>query len=519
MFRKLLLTLVLTIACLSMKGQYENYGLGFKFRFFPYNFYDWKEDVNKDFIVDTQDVLRIYDAINKADDSSLSADVNLDKIVDTQDVLKVYDFIQTDMNPTLVAPEETFKVIEEAVKICEDANMIVNSPLHMINMFFPVDNGLLTYIDPVSMVQSETLLWEFRYDQGVKAIVYRAERQNDGTWLKTDSLYELFGGYIPTTPVFNRLESIVRNAIVIEPLQSDKHYYKTIGNEYLYLDGEFGVEGKMTVAGGAQLDSKRPGKVIKIGDVLNGKVFLIDRAACPSYKSVSDILASHLEENGGDGEFSKFYELLQSSGSVNTIRNNTSSASRNGNLVYVSDYSSDSDKRMIEDFLNSYQYTMYIPTNEAMDEAFEKGLPTMEMLDAAYEISEDSARYIQGIMRNFVKYHIQEQALFIDQGYETGKYFSMKFNPATGTLVRLAVEKGGSDIFVEGISSPKQAVNKAKMYNVIAHEYWLNNNANRIQSSSSFVLHAIDHPLLYNYGAENNQFEKMDWIHPIYEAE
>jgi len=55
------------------------------------------------------------------------------------------------------------------------------------------------------------------------------------------------------------------------------------------------------------------------------------------------------------------------------------------------------------------------------------------------------------------------------------------------------------------------------MYNVMAREYWLNNSkaesATMIETSSSVVLHAIDHPLLYKYkeGAdltlpENNQF-------------
>ena len=51
----------------------------------------------------------------------------------------------------------------------------------------------------------------------------------------------------------------------------------------------------------------------------------------------------------------------------------------------------------------------------------------------------------------------------------------------------------------------------------MAREYWLNNrnaeSATLIETSSSVVLHAIDHPLLYKYreGAdltlpENNQF-------------
>ena len=52
-----------------------------------------KEDVNQDGVVDTQDVLRIYDFMlaGKEPNAQTAEDVNGDGIVDTQDVLKIYE--------------------------------------------------------------------------------------------------------------------------------------------------------------------------------------------------------------------------------------------------------------------------------------------------------------------------------------------------------------------------------------------------------------------------------------------
>jgi hypothetical protein len=122
-------------------------------------------------------------------------------------------------------------------------------------------------------------------------------------------------------------------------------------------------------------------------------------------------------------------------------------------------------------------------------------------------------------MLDFVKYHIQDNSIFIDGGddFASGRYETAKTNPSTGRSYRLTINNDGKNLTVTGVNSNVQTVNKEKMYNVIAREYWLNNSkaesATMIETSSSVVLHAIDHPLLYKYkiGAdlalpENNQF-------------
>jgi len=52
-------------------------------------------DVNEDGVVDTQDVLSVYEGIQEDDtlNTYIPADVNMDMTVDTQDVLRIYDYM------------------------------------------------------------------------------------------------------------------------------------------------------------------------------------------------------------------------------------------------------------------------------------------------------------------------------------------------------------------------------------------------------------------------------------------
>lgn len=52
------------------------------------------QDVNKDGLVDTQDVLAVYVGMESGETDGL--DVNEDGNVDTQDVLNIYDYMQND---------------------------------------------------------------------------------------------------------------------------------------------------------------------------------------------------------------------------------------------------------------------------------------------------------------------------------------------------------------------------------------------------------------------------------------
>ena len=453
---------------------------------------------------------------------------------------------------------ENLSVIYNAVSLLE-YQAYLNSMVSRYSFFIPVNEGLLTYIDPVSLGQAETHIWKFKMNpnpgtnkfSAIMAVIYKAEKQDDGTWLQTDSLRTIVGSS-STDQLFDRIEDLLDNIIVIGDVVEGKEYYQTKGRNFVKVGGPINVPGAMTVSGGFQIENGTPLTVSSVYNMENGKSYIVDTPVYTAQKAVSDILAE-------DGEFSDFFELLRECGALATstgTKVNWSSTSKNGNLIYIPEKADES----VNYLLNTYHYTIFAPTNDAMADARLKGLPTMEMLDEAVAIDEDDstkliapsdpsenpmlytliqqhfidaipgdslaldsvndvAARIRKVMLDFVKYHIQDNSIFIDNGDEfaSGRYETAKTNPSTGRSYRLTLDNDGTDLKVTGVNSKQQSVNKSKMYNVMAREYWLNNakaeSATMIETSSSVVLHAIDKPLLYKYkeGAdltlpENNQF-------------
>jgi uncharacterized surface protein with fasciclin (FAS1) repeats len=453
---------------------------------------------------------------------------------------------------------ENLSVIYNAVSLLE-YQAYLNSMVSRYSFFIPVNEGLLTYIDPVSLGQAETHIWKFKMNpnpgtnkfSAIMAVVYKAEKQDDGTWLQTDSLRTIVGSS-STDQLFDRIEDLLDNIIVIGDVEEGKEYYQTKGRNFVKVGGPINVPGAMTVSGGFQIENGTPLTVSSVYNMENGKSYIVETPVYTAQKAVSDILAE-------DDEFSEFFELLRECGALATstgTKVNWSSTSKNGNLIYIPEKADES----VNYLLNTYHYTIFAPTNDAMADARAKGLPTMEMLDEAVAIDEDDstkliapsdpsenpmlytliqqhfidaipgdslaldsvndvAARIRKVMLDFVKYHIQDNSIFIDNGDEfaSGRYETAKTNPSTGRSYRLTLDNDGTDLKVTGVNSKQQSVNKSKMYNVMAREYWLNNakaeSATMIETSSSVVLHAIDKPLLYKYkeGAdltlpENNQF-------------
>ncbi len=428
--------------------------------------------------------------------------------------------------PALVT--DAMSVIYNAISVLQ-FDAYLNSMVSRYSFFIPLNDGMLTYIDPVSLGQNETHMWKFRYDPKganayarIRASVYVATRGEDGTWVQGDSLSVIVGSESSQKlkdPVYGRLEDILDNIIVVGDIEQGKSYYKTKGNNYIKVGGQVGVAGAMTASGGWQIDNDQPETVTQIYNMENGKSYVTTSPVYTSHNACSDVFSAN-------DNFSEFYSILQACGALATSskKNSWSSVSKNGNLIYIPE----KDTESINYLLNTFHYTIYAPTNEAMEEAFAMGLPTLEMLDEAmaideddtteiYKEIEDSAAHLRKVMLDFVKYHIQDNSIFIDNGFESGNYETAKTNPSTGRSFKLTVDVDANDLYVEGVCSEKQKVNKDKMYNVCTREYWLNNatasRATLIETASSVVLHAVDHPLLYKYKPEadltlpeNNQF-------------
>lgn len=468
------------------------------FYFYPYCFYDWKQDVNKDKVVDTQDVLQIYEYVAANDGATVNdvVDVNGDGTVDTQDVLAVYENIQDPYLVSLVNRGPAIEVMKNAINMMDYYYVLLHDAVLQLSIFLPTDDNLLTYVEPLSLARSIRTgqpyhIWKFSvdpsrpYNSRVTAKVYEAGADAGDGSSEPKVLQEVSGNIVNS-----RLEDVLRNGLVNEWIRPDKHYYRTLANTFIRVDTD--AAGNMTVSGGLQNEQGAPVKVVQTTDVVNGTVYITDAHAYTTARTVYDILDSK-------DYFSEFLELVIYSDMLSTIMNlgTNQHAFRN-----VQNFSYSEGRRL----MGNYHYTLYAPTNVAMSAARDHGLPTTSEFDAAEEAGNtERMEQIVSIWRDFIRYHVQENAVFIDGEVVDATFPSAKTNPQTGRPYNMHVEADAKGITVTDGIGQRVPVSTTKDYNQMAREYWGNYNANMSYTVSleptittTIVVQPIETPLQFS---------------------
>ena len=443
----------------------------------------------------------------------------------------------------------------------------------------PTNNALLSFIDPCSYSQDIRRLWEISLtpDKDLRAYAYDCTVAPDGTVSKKAS-----GSYsiISSNALTDRLEDMLDNIIIVEPYREGKKYYKTKGRNFVKVEKK--GEKKYEVAGsyhdnfGKSLESVDAYDGV---DIKNGITVALDAVAMGTPNSVTRTLHDAVVD--GESIFSEFCAMVQECA---TNKRNTKDKWTAGDKEYGNLFSFKAKGRVGgEDapasgkatyLLNNFHYTMYAPTNDAMQKAYAMGLPTLDDLaDAeAYDeanglknTSESTADAIREVMLDFVKYHIQDNAIFVDVD-TTGTFSSVKTELTISTSVKenvredqlenynividdegnemktlqddgrytivyypgtyiagrpygLNVKVDGGEMYVtdcrNGYDKKSHAflggnqtkvVTKEGAYNLMAREYWFtgsdtNPDGMMIDNSSFVVIHAIEDPLIFADGS------------------
>ena len=445
--------------------------------------------------------------------------------------------------PAVINTEE-LNIIKNAIDNMDYAAYL-NSMVSTYSFFIPTNNGLLTYVDPVSYGKTTSEMWEFHYDetktsaQRIYADVYACQQDESGNWVKTgDRLRQVTGG-TGNAQIQNRMEDILDNIIGVEEVYDGKRYIITKGKNFIEIGGTANVAGSMTASGTWQTENGTPCMVREIYNMENGRAYIVDGVLSGTRYSVSDMLAQN-------EDLREFYKMMVRCGMFGTTTSdNYCSTSQNkdnqenqelgivsrGNLVTTSGSGS---SRKTYSLFNAFHYTVYAPTNEAMQKAYAAGLPSLEDLDAAEKYDSEhedegseTAEEMMSVMRDFVRYHIQNNSIYLDNGFATGNYESLKnkMEPTTneqgesqnadgayycisGSPYRVTVNSVSPTAMTitDAMGNTRNVITSGGLYNLQVREYWLNgtniNNANTIQNSSTAVIHAIDGPLLF----DENQF-------------
>ena len=171
-------------------------------------------------------------------------------------------------------------------------------------------------------------------------------------------------------------------------------------------------------------------------------------------------------------------------------------------------------------YFNSFNYTVYAPDNEAMQKAYDLGLPKWSDIKAIYEpvreryeqekADKNISPEIQALrekalvmveeINSFIRYHFQDNSIYADNVIDEGEYATacsdtarirQKLNITGGHGILYVTDNSGQTITID-------TNNSTRYVNVMTRDYELNKRSHVISNSSFAVVHQISTPLNFH---------------------
>ena len=406
--------------------------------------------------------------------------------------------------PTLV--NENMKIMRWAIEQYGfDAYLLSMDSYY--SFILPTDDAFKAYVDPLSVAKGEPEVWEFYYDEKGKRVKAKAYEYDMESGTK--------GAEKSTAPtlaqVDDRLEDIIDYHIIVDTIDlshDGKLYYRNKANGTVRVD--VSPQGGYNVSGGYQIEREIPIHVTldNIKDQTkegNGKTYIVPDVMMTSLQSAYSAITAQAGDEANPGPFYEFHKLMGESGAF-----------------YV-DEDFASFGQTVEAF-NTYHYTIYIPSNEAVREAIAAGLPTMEQAEEFilsqeenYSFDEDDYRdSIRAIIADFVNYHIQDNSVYVGGGYNVGNYETSTLDEETGTFCRLSVVGTNSDLTVtDGAGNVQKVLTEdPKLYNIMTRDYLFDasdlQQSKLIETSSFAVIHHVKDALYHHKDQVVGYKEKVE---------
>lgn len=438
-----------------------------------------------------------------------------------------------------------FQTITNPLQIL-DYYVYLSQPSFAVIALMPTDDAMRSFVDPASYYNNYSQvpqMWEFNIDtskrtwEQLSADVYDCTFDDDGNPVQKDAKRTTLTGLSNTSDVMtNRMKYLLDNSIVMGFYKEGNEYYKTLGNSYVRIRKEGGIYKVTSPLYAHEVTATAY-------EAENGLVLAMDSPIVPNRNSVASVLSQH-------PEFSEYLWALEYSGALSKLDSKDYWVAGDqdfGNLLntkqagYIG--AEDATNQKVTYLLNGYHYTIYAPTNAAMAEAFAAGLPDAAAMEKAeqLDIEEDlwgtpasHTDSLKEVLLNFVKYHIHDDALFLDNALEPGAYdsgmteFVEKTNideesgetVPSGTYIagpsyKLKVRNGSRLEVTDNMGTTAEVVKQDGLYNLVASEYWTEGRSNtipytaRLNNSSFVVIHAINKPLLYSADQFKYEYKKI----------
>lgn len=296
----------------------------------------------------------------------------------------------------------------------------------------------------------------------------------------------------------------------------------------------------------------------------NGHTYLIDRPMQPTVYNVYQMMNRTSQKS--DSKYTKFFDLCSTLiyGSNEAMLKkvfliNTKLADpKTGDAADVAKWNTEKNKYAIfanngsggrltangsslVRFFNNYRYTIFLPSDDAVAAAIEKGLPTIEDIEnfvslhcsgsnwdgekdeaTGMPVNQLKAQAMYTCLVNFIKYHFCDQSYFVDRFVDNAYTTSQsactdsKTNTFINVSIKHAKHANGDVIEVRDAAGRVSEVTTDAQYNnIFARDYELNASASQnpkyIKSSSYAVLHGLKGKdfLLFDssWNAESSRFD------------
>lgn len=417
------------------------------------------------------------------------------------------------------------------------------------SLFCPTDEAFLKYYDPVTLAYTTPYLLKFSFDPSSDNLTARAYRYDPDTYEPTEAMSKA----IVNTIIYDRMTYIMNTQTIVhdndvEPtgIVPGKEWYVTREGAPIKVTGCTDNTKTFQIQGGLQVDRNTFINVTKVYDQSretngygNGKTYVTDGIAQSTTNSIYKILNDGGDENS---PYRKFFELCEVNDEVledaGYCDDQTTRTDKDRVLaryaVFTSEYPSvDYTVR----FFNNYNYTIFVPTNEAITEAINNGLPTWKSIEEYIKAQKDTIAYHESIsdesfdvdafteayktkakamcstLLNFLKYHFMDTSVFADVvAQEEEQHETASINYTTNRYNSLKVSSTGNHTLLIKDNDPNtpDRVISGDKYNILACDTRLTNNRNSQASSnvkpsqlnfinvcSYAVIHQIDGVLNY----------------------
>jgi uncharacterized surface protein with fasciclin (FAS1) repeats len=411
---------------------------------------------------------------------------NTNKVYPPDDYISVYA-------PVLLS-EET-KVFNWAVSQNE-FDLYLNALKSTYSFFVPTDEYFKNYIDPVSYAKDVKGAMKYWYNTKTSTVNATVYKYNPLTGEIGDSVNTITSVDFIT----KRLLDLLDTHVVVGNVESGSKYYFTKNGNILLVEGS--GNGLKIQAG---YDIKTGTKINVVANGLyrqqNGSTYFIDKPLQTPLQSVYKILSE-------TPEFAEFFALL-----------NGFPTSKEIFVKKTNYYGADFNIK----FFNTFNYTVYVPTNEAIQKAVAEGIIlNWEKINGIGDTQQKNAAIEK--LERFLRYHFQDNSLYVDgeafhKFYQTATIkqneVETQFKTYKDKYYKLGITSDGVNIKLDTENwGSANLIRKSGLYNILTRDYIFSGNPqaykeidgtgagadfsnSSIVTSSTAVIHQIDNILRF----------------------